>query len=278
VARETKRSDDLRAWCRALVEAKDWKQALEAYEEAAEMVRDKEYAKGDFFDGAALASQELGRRDLPARLERAWRQAPSMVRLRRWLGSATNKKTLRERASLALEACPKHAARQRALLHVLLDDVAAAARLLASAPGLGWSNGEHPGHLLFPLFVAMLTKVLFDSSGARDFDELSSYADRDEPRLTTPEIARLIGTAGAAIPDDGKARTAMLAAMRKAAERRIEGVTENKRRRHYEHAAALALTCARVDPEGSTVWLAKIRSEYSRYPALQRELGTGGRR
>jgi tetratricopeptide (TPR) repeat protein len=278
VARKTKRSDDLRAWCRALVEAKDWKRALEAYEEAAEIVVDKEYSRGDFLDGAALAAQELGRKDLPAKLERAWREAPSVVRLRRWLGAATTKKALRERAAAALEVCPKQATRQRALLHVLQGDFAAAAKLLASAPGLGWSNGEHPGHLLFPLFTALLTKTSFDESGARDFDELSSMADRDEPRLTMPAVATLIDLASVVVFDEGKERASMLTAMRKAAERRIEGVTENKRRRHYEHAATLALTCAAIDPDGSRVWLEQIRGEYNRYPALQRELGRGARR
>jgi tetratricopeptide (TPR) repeat protein len=87
VARASKRADDLRAWCRALVEASDWKGALAAYDEAADLVADKEYTRGDFLDGAALAAQEIGHKDLPARLERAWREAPSMVRLRRWLGS-----------------------------------------------------------------------------------------------------------------------------------------------------------------------------------------------
>jgi hypothetical protein len=165
---------------------------------------------------------------------------------------------LRERVAAALETCPKQAARQRALLHVLLDDVGAAAKLLASAPGIGWSNGEHPGHLVFPLFTSLLTKDVLDSSKARDLDELSSLIHRDEPRLVTPEIAGLIAMADVAVPDNGTARTGMVAAMRKAAEKRIEGVIENKRRRHYEHAAALALTCARIDPEESTTWLANI--------------------
>jgi hypothetical protein len=276
VARKTKRSDDLRAWCRALIEAKDWKRALEAYEEASEIVCDKDHSRGEFFDGAALAAQELGRNDLPAKLERAWREAPSMLRLRRWLGSAATRETLRERASAALEACPKQAARQRALLHLLLDDFGSAAKLLASAPGLGWSNGEHPGHLLFPLFAALLTKAPFDSPDARDFEEFGSFVDLDEPRLTTPEIATLIDLAGVVLPGGGEARVLLLAAMRNAAERRIEGVTKNKRRRHYEHAAALALTCMRIDREGSTGWFGKICSEYSRYPALQRELRMEG--
>ena len=62
--------------------------------------------------------------------------------------------------------------------------------------------------------------------------------------------------------------------MRIAAEKRIAGVTANKRRRLYGHAAALALACAQVD--GSTTgtnWLEEIRKEYRRYPALQREFG-----
>jgi hypothetical protein len=32
----------------------------------------------------------------------------------------------------------------------------ATAELPAAASGLGWSQGEHPGHLLFPLFHALL--------------------------------------------------------------------------------------------------------------------------
>lgn len=56
IARSTKRADDFRAWCRSLVEARDWKAALVAYDEAAETVSDKSYARGDFLDGAALAA------------------------------------------------------------------------------------------------------------------------------------------------------------------------------------------------------------------------------
>lgn len=272
VARATKRADDLRAWCQALVDAGEWKHALSAYEEAAEIVTDKKHSRGDFLDGAALAGQELGRKDLPARLERAWREAPSMVRLRRWLGSATSKQTVRERAAGALGTCPNQAARQRGLLYVLLDDFDAAAKLLANAPGLGWSSDEHPGHLLFPLFASLLTGARFDSASARDFDEPSALSERNEPRLVTPQIASLIELAGVTVPEHGKSRATVLDAMRRAAEKRVEGVTKNKRRRHYEHAAALALTCVRIDPGGSSRWMARIRSEYSRYPALQREL------
>jgi hypothetical protein len=45
----------------------------------------------------------------------------------------------------------------------------------------------------------MLTQTPFDLSGACDVDGLSSFAGRDEPRLTTPEIATLISAAGAAV-------------------------------------------------------------------------------
>jgi hypothetical protein len=156
IARTTKRADDLRAWCKSLVDAGEWKAALPAFEEAAGLVTDKDYARGELLDGAALAAQHLGRKDLSAWLERAWRAGSSMLRLRRWLGSAGSKATLRKRASEALLACPKQAARQRAFLHVLQGEIEPAAKLLAAAPGLGWSNGEHPGHLLFRLFTRLL--------------------------------------------------------------------------------------------------------------------------
>ena len=274
VARASKRADDLRAWCGAVVEAGDWKGALAAYDEAAELVADKDYARGDFLDGAALAAQELKRKDLPARLERAWREAPSMVRLRRWLGSSNTRKVLLGRANEALAAVPDHAHRQRALLHVLGADFSAAAKLLTSAKGLGWSSGDHPGHLLFPLFVSLLGGVELPGEPERDFDALSLLSERDEPRLTTPEVADLIRRAGIQAPTDPATRAAVVKSMRTAAEKRIAGVTEKKRRRHYGHAASLALACAQVDSStNGTKWLEGIRDEYRRYPALQRELG-----
>lgn len=276
VARSTKRADDLRAWCAALVAAKDWKHALLAYEEAAEIVSDKEYSRGEFLDGSALAAQELGRKDLPSRLEHAWCEAPSVVRLCRWLGSATGKKAIRDCATTALDACPEQAARQRALLHVLLDDLDAAAKLLATAPGLGWSSGEHPGRLLFPLFSSLLTGTRLDADNAGSFADLAASSEPDAARLATPEIASLIELAGVSVPKDGRSREVVLGAMRKAAEKRIAGVIESKRRRHYEHAAALVLTCVRIDPSGSSTWMATIRRAYNRYPALQRELAKHG--
>ena len=276
VARATKRADDLHAWCSALVEVKDWRAALKAFDEAAELVTDKMYAVGVFLDGAALAAQELGRKDLPKRLERAWRQAPTMIRLRRWLGSSRHKKALRQRAADSLLACPKQAHRQRALLHLLLGDLAPAATLLARAPGLGWSDGDHPGHLLFPLFCYLFGGIELPTEAARDYDELSLMPARDEQQQDTPEIAMLVQLADVAASIDSRTRTAVLKAMRRAAEKRIAGVTENKRRRHYGHAASLALLCAQIDatPEAAA-WLAAIRDRYRRYPALQRELSRG---
>jgi len=74
LARSSRRPDDLRAWCRMLVEARDWEAALSSYEEAVEIVSesgDSCYTRSEMLDGAALAAQELGRADLPDRLQRA---------------------------------------------------------------------------------------------------------------------------------------------------------------------------------------------------------------
>jgi hypothetical protein len=65
----------------------------------------------------------------------------------------------------------------------------------------------------------------------------------------------------------------MLAAMRKAAESRLAGVTDQKRRRHYGHAAELVAVCVACDPSPPTAgWVASIRTEYRRFPALRDEL------
>jgi hypothetical protein len=277
IARSSKRADDLRAWCASLVGTGDWKAALPAFDEAAEIVADRVYTRGEFLDGAALAARELGYTDLPARFERAWRAAPSILRLRRWLGGMESKQTIVKRAAEALATCPKQAHRQRAFLHVLLGDLEAAANLLASAPGLGWSNGEHPGHLLFPLFQLLLSgknASLSNTGSGMDIEELESMTRaQDEPHLAAPEINQILNQAGADVVADEKVREVILESIRKAAERRVEGVTGQKRRRHYGHAASLVAICAAIDPSPTTAqWVTRLRDEYRRYPALRAEL------
>jgi hypothetical protein len=282
LARATRRADDLRAWCHMLVAARDWKAALAAHEEAADIIDDKSYSRGAFLDGAALAARELGRRDLPARLERAWREAPSMLRLCRWLGAAKGKAVVRERAARALKECPRRSVRQLGLLYVVLGDPSSAAKLLSRAPGLGWSDTEHPGHLLFPLFQRLLggadaeTSSELDLMSLRDMntDELEWMADgREEPRLDAPEIDEIVQLAGTGLISNDRGRAAVLRAMRKAAEKRVAGVIENQRRRFYGHAAQLVATCAALDLSSETTdWVIDIREKYRRYPAFQREL------
>jgi len=277
IARSTKRADDLRAWCRSLVEAKDWKAALVAFH-----VSDKEYARGEFLDGAALSAQELGRRDLPSLLERAWRTDTNLVRLRRWLGTTRTRANLKKRAKKALAACPNEAHRQRAFLHVLLGEYEPAAKLLAAAPGLGWSRGEHPGHLLIAVFRKMLSREIQHLSTAtgvyasRWMDSITQESLRTswgEARLVTPELDQILELSGVDERLDPEIRRTVVEAMREAAEKRLEGVTDKKRRRYYDHAAWLVGICMEVDPSPETSsWVTGIRSEYRRYPALKREL------
>lgn len=278
IARSGRRADDLRAWCGSLVEAGDWKAALAAFEEAAQLVTDENYVRGELLDGAALAAQELGRKQLSPWFERAWRGAPTMFRLRRWLGSARGK-TIRKRAAEAAAACPKQARRQRAFLHLVQADFEPAAKLLAAAPGLGWSNGEHPGHLLFPLSHALLggknpawTPAFPDRR--MEIHELDALtADPDAPRLATPEVGDILQQAGIGGIEDARARKAVITAMRKAAENRVAGVTQQKRRRQYGHAAWLVAACVDCDRSPETVhWADALREQYRRFYALRADL------
>ena len=277
LARATRKVHDLRAWCDALISAGDWATVLEANQVAVECLADRPAACADFLDGAALAVQQLRGDDLAKWLERAWRASPSLARLQRWLGASETRHQLRERVVEALAYCPARLNRQRALLHLLAGEPVGAARLLAEAPGLGWSSPEHPGPLLFPLFTAWLGRgapldALFE---ADDPTKASSRAE--EPRLVTPSLGDVIALSGAMSEIEPTMRETLVAAMRRAAELRIAGVTGNKRRRHYGHAAALAVACARVDGSSeTTTWLEGLKQSYRRYPALQREFGALG--
>lgn len=176
VARETKKPEALRAWCKALVEKAQWARALRAYDVAAEMAGESHWL-GEFLDGAALAAQQLGRRDVTKRLQAAWTGAPSLVRLLRWLGAGNpSASTVLKRAKQALERPPTKADRQIGLLHLLTGNVGDAAKLLAKAPGLGWSRDGHPGHLLFPAFAGLL-------SDGNDFPELTTRTQTDSCRM-----------------------------------------------------------------------------------------------
>ena len=281
IARSTRSAEDLGAWCESLRGAGDWQAALAAYAEAADLVRDGAFARGRFLDGAALAARETGTKDLSPWLRRAWYAAPTMPRLCRWLGGATTPQALHERVAEALNACLQQAARQRAFLSLLQGDVAQAARLLADAPGLGWSDGEHPGHLMFSLFQTLLGAQEAsrpadavpdgDMDGA-DWDPLTADGD-GVPELTTPGPDDLLRDAGVQGVADAEARQVVLAAMREAAERRIAGVTEWKRRRHYGHAASLVAACVAIDGSTETGrWAATLRQQYRRFPALCAEL------
>lgn len=279
LARSTRRADDLRAWCESLVSAGDWRATLAAFEEAADLVAGRDYARGEFLDGAALAAREAGRKDLSPWLERAWRGAPTLLRLRRWLGSARSRRAMRNRVAEAIAACPRAAHRQRAFLHVLEGESESAAKLLAAAPGLGWSSGEHPGHLLFPLCSALLggsglaQSIALPEPGM-DIDDMELLTpEHPASRLATPEIGDILRLAGIERIADDRARRVMLAAMRRAAGKRIAGVIEQKRRRHYGHAASLVATCVACDRSAGTVrWAAGLREQHRRYPALRAEL------
>lgn len=282
LARGSRSADDLRAWCQSLEDTGDWKAALEANAEAAELVNDKsgEY-RASFLDRAALAAEQLQRKDFAARLEAAWQAGPTPIRLARWLATSGSKAVVRKRATKALEQCPKRQPRQLAFLHVLLGNLEDAASLLTKAPGLGWSYANHPGHFLFAAFERLLARdpanlvpVLHRRRRAAvvtilDPSEIPGRFDK-EPHLPTPDIEKLLALATSSDAIDANVRDSMLRAMKHAATKRLAALVKNKRRAHYGHAAYLAAVCAALDESATTEWIRKLRSEYSRHSSLQR--------
>jgi hypothetical protein len=287
IARKTKRPQSCLAWCEALADRGDWAGALRAYDASAALVGQSHW-RDELLDGAALSAQQLGRSDVSKRLEAAWRAAPTLTRLLRWLEADGRAATvLRAKAKKVLARCPRTAGRQLGLLRVLMGDLRAAADLLSKAPGLGWSSEDHPGHVLFPLFAVLLANgtprkvsdtLLADlESTCRDpLDALSADDIERRPKLASPSIVALI-EAGLSSLSMGEAdRDAMLAAMRVAAEKRVEGILGHSRRRHYGHAAMLAASCLALASanrrEDVSTWLADLRQTYKRRHAFREEL------
>lgn len=284
LARKTRRPQACLAWCDALADRKDWPAALQAAVAAARLVRQPHW-RGQLLDGAALAAQELGRSDLPKRLDAAWKAAPTLPRLLRWLAAGDARgESIRHKAARAVAACPKTSARQIGLLRVLLDDIQGAAVLLSSSPGLGWSNPDHPGHTLFPLFAMVLSRgtigdALVEEMDATGCDPLDSMFETDEghrPRLATPSVIAVIQHARSGLVLSDADADAAIDAMRVAAEKRVEGILGHSRRRHYGHAALLVASCqafvpTRCEAEVSK-WVEDMQQRYSRRSAFRAEL------
>jgi hypothetical protein len=284
IARKTSRPQACLAWYQALADKGDWTAALKASDAATRLVRQSHW-RGELLDGAALAAQELGRSDLSRRLEAAWRAAPTLTRLLRWLvADGYEWEPIRAKAAKALARCPKTAARQIGLLRVLVGDVSGAGALLAKSPGLGWSNPDHPGHLLFPLLAALLSNrpigdALVTELAATGRDPLESFAPTDDehkPRLTTPPIVALIESTRRSIALTDPHRDAAIDAMRVAADKRVEGILGNSRRQHYGHTALLVASCVAYAPKKRVAeflkWAEELRQQYWRRHAFRQEL------
>lgn len=268
-----------------LAERGDWPTALRAYDDAAKLVGKSPW-RGELLDGAALAAQQLGRSDVDARLEAAWVGAPSMARLLRWLvAPGSPSLTLVTKAGRALKRCPKTDGRQLGLLRIVTGDLGGAAKLIADAPGLGWSSANHPGHVLFPAFTILLAKgeshkigpILLANleSACRDPLEMLDGTEM-KPALATPSVGALIEDAHSALAIDASDRDAMLDAMGVAAEKRTEGILGESRRRHYGHAAALVASCLAVAPKhrqkATSDWSDELLVAHSRRHAFKEEL------
>ncbi len=282
IARATKRPRAVAAWCDAVVKDGDWKEALAAYEEAATHVTSGLWT-GEFLDGAALAASKLGRKNAAKKLEAAWVGAPSLARLLRWLvADGANATAIRKRAAATIDASPTRSKRLHAFLHVIVGDIPSAANALKRAPGLGWSSDDHPGHLLFPVFAWLLTDGTPNgvSGGVVEVlkkaprSPLESQLDADERStgLPTPTVLDVLERADVRSRVAPKDRAAALDAMRTAASHRTDGVTGEKRRRHYDHAATLVGCCIEADRQGSVAWLEALRARTSRFPAYREAL------
>ena len=282
LARTSKCPEDARAWCTAVAAEGNWAAVLRVNDEAVALVESPP-DRGDFHDAAALAARELGRPDFAARLETAWRVAPTLPRLLRWLlVDGPDPAAVAKRAETARAACPRGAGRLQGLLAVLAGDLEGAASLLARAPGLGWSRDDHPGHVLFPVLSWALggeppgslreaiAAPLHRPAGT--VLEVATTDGLEEPRLDTPAVVTVLRAAG--VPGNVRPtiRSTVHDALCAAASARVHGVLRERRRRRYGHAALLVACCVELDTDRAVRWAADLRERTRRFPAFRAAL------
>ncbi len=281
LARGTKASKDYLSWCLSLFKAEDWAGALEAFREAAEVSSGTGPERARFLDGAGLAAWRLEHPDFPRLLEEAWKAEPSLPRLLRLLGTAKDEAALLEAARRALPSCAGKELPVRGFLQCLLGMYDWPADALVRAPGLGWSLPDHPGHLVFWTFYLLLGGKRFLREGREFLAKLRldpgswiwGMKEEDSFRLT-PGVEEILEKAGAGARLEAEDRETMAGAMRRAAEKRIAGLTGKGRYKHYPHGGLLAAACREVGcPLGiPDPWLARILQDFRRYPAMVREI------
>lgn len=283
IARKTRRPRACLAWCEALADQGNWTAALKACDAAARLVRQSHW-RGELVDGAAVAAQDLGRPDLSKRLEVAWRAAPTLTRLLRWLVSDSHElKPIRTKTTRALARGPKTAARQIWLLRVLVGEVTGDATALSNSRASAGRTLTIPAHRV-PVAGDVVVerddrRCARDRTRRHGRDPLESFGmteEDHEPRLTTPSIVTVIQGARPGIALTDPDRDAAIDAMRITAEKRVEGRLGNSRRRHYGHAALLVASCVAFAPKSRAAeflkWAMELRQQYWRRHAFREEL------
>jgi hypothetical protein len=96
------------------------------------------------------------------------------------------------------------------------------------------------------------------------------------PRLITPSVVALIDRARVRSDLTDAGRDAVIDAMRIAAEKRVQGILEHSRRRHYGHAALLVASSVAYAPKKRSAefvwWAVGLDEQYRRRHAFRTEL------
>jgi tetratricopeptide (TPR) repeat protein len=282
-------------WARALAEAGRWDEAIAALEEAAASRELRPWA-ARFHDDAARVAFHAGKSAETARiLHAAWRARPTVARLLRWLGAESPDPAVGEdKTRDEIEALRRRVLRApcaaAATLRLLAGDYRGAAAALAKADGLGWSSEEHPGHVIFPALLFIVThgqapsrrsepaaKVIeagwVGSSLSETLDEELSLFHGLLPPPPRLSLRSCLEKGIARHPLSPEQRSKVVAALRQAAARRVEAVVAKKRRGAYHHAGLLAAACAAIGdpsaPAAGSAWLAALAASFPRQSAFK---------
>jgi hypothetical protein len=250
-------------WVTLLLEQKNYEGAIKAALEGFDRIADGS-SRASLADRLSEIALKVGDEDLAleARI-RAWRSYPSLNRLLSLCTEGNPYETIiEERIKTEFEKfkqgeySPDNGLKNK--LELLAGDYESAIKSLENANSLGWSEGKHPGRIVFPfLLVAGSGKEvpppdtvmakLWDEMDKGDWSIYSSHVIRKTDQKDSEDTIsykKLLQSAMLRHPVTEKQQIEYLDIARQIAKKRMAEIVSKKFRKAYERAATVMVACA----------------------------------
>lgn len=238
-----------------------------------------------FLEKAVELARELGHSDLENRLFLRYENEPDLESLLLWLSHIRERSRGPGPLKKAIAQSMKRKgtdALQATGLALCQGNLSSIGRWIEKASALGWSFGDHPGHLgIMGLMTALVNASWSRSAGKWKikYDTLRPEFLWDHSNLSEEMLARLVDLIAETKPQaelNESSVKALLNAIRITVEKRAEGILSNKRRNHYAHIAFLMCCYVRMaehlNEDRAMIWFISMENKYSHFSRFKKEL------